>query len=259
MAEHAAWRVKRVTLAVPVPSPAALRARAWMIGPPLLLGLLAALIATQVTTKARRSEAVVLIQLPSTPASLAGDIQPSGLEATSPQYMKTQAKIAHSPELARRVVAAAGLPGETPGKFLRQESASPQAETNILKLTVSSSSRADLARLVNTWAEEFTKYRAALYSEPIEQLLRRIQARLDSLRTRGQTGTPAYQDLLQQRDNLQSSDPKLANNAVVLKRASGASSFRPHLVRNGLLGGAFGALLGVALTTGVAARRRTHG
>jgi uncharacterized protein involved in exopolysaccharide biosynthesis len=252
MAEHAVWRVKRVTLALPVPSPAALRARAWMIGPPLLLGLLAALIATQVTTKAWRSEADVLIQ----PSSIQASWIPTPI-LTDPQYMKTQAEMAHSPELVRRVAAAAGVPGETASEFLRHASASPQTETNILKLTVFSSSSADLARLVNTYADEFTKYRAALYIKPIEQALRRIQARLDSLRTRGQTRTPAYQDLLQQRDNLQSFGPRLADNAVVVTRAAGASSFRTHVLRNGLLAGAFGALLGIALTL-VAVRLRNR-
>jgi hypothetical protein len=35
-----------------------------------------------------------------------------------------------------------------------------------------------------------------------------------------------------------------------------ASSFRPHALRNILLGGALGMVLGVALVLGVAARRR---
>jgi hypothetical protein len=47
---------------------------------------------------------------------------------------------------------------------------------------------------------------------------------------------------------LQSFRAQLANNAAVWHRAAGASSFRPHLLRNCLLAGAFGALLGIALT-----------
>jgi hypothetical protein len=50
MAEQAVWHLKRVPLAIPVPSIAAIRTRIWMLGPPLLLGLLAALIAMQLQT-----------------------------------------------------------------------------------------------------------------------------------------------------------------------------------------------------------------
>jgi hypothetical protein len=49
MAQQAVWHLKRVALRIPVPVPsvAAFRGRAWMVGPPLLLGLLGALVATQ--------------------------------------------------------------------------------------------------------------------------------------------------------------------------------------------------------------------
>jgi hypothetical protein len=38
MAQQAVWHLKRVTLRIPVPSVAALRGRAWMVGPPPCLG-----------------------------------------------------------------------------------------------------------------------------------------------------------------------------------------------------------------------------
>jgi hypothetical protein len=133
---------------------------------------------------------------------------------------------------------------------------SPKPKSSVLKLTVSSSSGADAVRLVNTYAQELTKYRAEIYIRPINEALRKDKAQIDALRARGLTGTQRYEALLQRRTNLQTYGSQLANNASVLTRAEGASSFRPHMLRNGLLGGALGVLLGVALTAGVAARRR---
>lgn len=59
MAEQAVWQIKRLALTIPVPSIAAIRTRAWMLAPPLLLGLLAALIAVMVQGTAWRAKAEV--------------------------------------------------------------------------------------------------------------------------------------------------------------------------------------------------------
>ncbi|HXL43570.1 MAG TPA: hypothetical protein VN960_05865 [Gaiellaceae bacterium] len=97
MAEQAVWHLKRVTLAIPVPSVAAIRARAWMIGPPLLLGLLAALIATQVQARAWRGQAEVSFAV-ATPAE-------PGLQPTIDpmvRFLDVQARLApaHPPLLS---------------------------------------------------------------------------------------------------------------------------------------------------------------
>jgi hypothetical protein len=75
MAEQALWHLKRVTLAIPLPSVAALRGRAWMVGPPLLLGLLTALLATHLQASAWRSTALVFTPPAYTPA---GFVAPAG-------------------------------------------------------------------------------------------------------------------------------------------------------------------------------------
>jgi hypothetical protein len=54
MPEQAVWQVKRVTWGIPVPTPATLRAAVRMVGPPLLLGLLAAVLATQLQARVWR-------------------------------------------------------------------------------------------------------------------------------------------------------------------------------------------------------------
>ena len=83
-------------------------------------------------------------------------------------------------------------------------------------------------------------------------------ATIDELRARGQTGTPAYEDLVQREQELKTLGIQFARTTSVLERADRASSFRPHALRNGLVGGALGAVLGVALVLGVAALRRAR-
>jgi hypothetical protein len=55
MPGQAVWRVKRVTWAIPAPTSATLRAAVRMVGPPLLLGLLAAALATQLQARVWRA------------------------------------------------------------------------------------------------------------------------------------------------------------------------------------------------------------
>ena len=132
MAEQAVWRVRRISLSIPAPSLSAIRSRLWMLAPPLLLGLLAALLAPRVERGTYRAKAEVLFnhaQLPTyyfpNPALLS-DQRPA-----SP-FLLAQAQVARSPELARRVVAAAGVPGIRAAWFLRHSKAEPQADSGQL-------------------------------------------------------------------------------------------------------------------------------
>jgi capsular polysaccharide biosynthesis protein len=259
MAEHALWHLKRVTLAIPVPSVAALRARAWMVGPPLLLGLLGAFIATQLQTPTWRGKAEVFIRVPELAA---GSATPPTLVSGGPfgdpystQYLDAQARLARSPTLAAHVVRVAAIPGLTSGEFLRHSRATVASDADILTLSVTYRRRALAARLANAYASEFVHFKNKLDRRNVEKVLHRIQAKINQLRAHDMTGTPAYENLIQTRQKLEAFSVQL-RSASVFRRANSASSFRPHALRNGILGGALGVLLGVALTAGVAARRR---
>jgi succinoglycan biosynthesis transport protein ExoP len=226
-----------------------LRRRKWIVVMLPLTAAVAAYVASATRAPVYRATAEVLVLPTNIPAQLA-NLAPN-LLLGDPNYLTTQANIAGSPELAQRVAATAGVPGETGGGFLSHSTASSQAETNILKLSVSSSVSSDAVRLVNTYANEYTKYRAKLYMKPIDKALRLNKAKIDDLRARSQTGSPAfqarYQELLQTRDNLQSYGPQLANNATVFRSATYASKVSPRPKRDSILGGLFGLVLGVGL------------
>lgn len=244
MAEQAVWHLKRVTLAIPVPSVAAIRARAWMVWPPLLLGLLAALIAIQVPERTFRARAQVVFSI-GQPAILQ-DPRLLAIEGSS-RFMTTQASLARSPELARRVITAARVPAITPAQFLRHSSAKPQPDSGILALSVSHPKADAAIRLADAYANQFTRYKAERDLAGINQALSSLEAELESLRARGLSSSPAYETLVQKRVDLQTAGALLAHQAGVLQAAERASSFRPHALRNGIMGGLLGAVLGIAL------------
>jgi hypothetical protein len=255
MAQQAVWHLKRVTLRIPVPSVAALRGRAWMVGPPLLLGLLGALIATQLQATAWRGKAEVSLNLPELAIQLTSTT-PDGVDPT--EYLATQARLARSPALAERVVQIAEVPGISAAQFLQHSSARPASDADLLTLSVNYRPSAAAVRLTNTYAAEFVRFSTDQYLRPIRELLRATEARIDELRARGQTGTPRYEALVQRQRDLETLGIQFAQTASVLEPADRASSFRPHALRNGLVGGALGALFGVVLVLGVAALRRAR-
>jgi capsular polysaccharide biosynthesis protein len=251
MAEQAVWHIKRVTLAIPVPSIAAIRTRIWMLGPPLLLGLLGALIATQLQTRAWRSEAKVAIDL-----SHLGSI-PASFETT--RYLEARAAtLARSQQLAVRVVSAAGVPGITAAEFLRHSSAKPESDADILTLSVTYRKRAPAVRLANAYATELKDYNTELQTAKINATIAAIEKTLKPYRVAGKTTAPTYLGLSGHEGGLRTLRASLAANTSV-QLSESASTFRPHALRNGLLGGALGVLVGVALVLGVVARsRRAH-
>jgi hypothetical protein len=229
MAEQAVWRLKQIALSLPIPSLAAVRARAWLVGPPLLLGLLAALIASQLTTRVWRNEAEVVIFAPSlTPllkGSLAAEPRGGGLE--------TVVSLARSPQLAGRVVRALAVPGLTARQFLRDSSAKLRPDSSgpafFVAFSVSYPRRALAVRLTNEYVLQFARF----FRERWRGLLPQARPRVSLIQ--------------------QSSPPEPIVTAF--KPARVASLFRPHALRNEFLAGVFGALLGVALAVGVGVRR----
>jgi len=205
-----------------------------MVGLPLLLGLLAALIATQLQASAWRGKAEVLID----PSSVGS--QPAGYLGS---YLHGQARLARSPALAERVVRFAGVQGISAAQFLHHSSAKPVSKANTLRLSVTYRPQAAAIRLTNVYATEFVRFKKDL---DLRATLRVIKARLKKLRGRGLTATPQYEELVQHSQQLQAFGVRFTS-ASVAKRADSASSFRPHALRNGIIGGLLGTLLGIVL------------
>jgi polysaccharide biosynthesis transport protein len=223
---------------------AILRRRKWIIiGVPLMAALVAYAVSTTQASQ-YKAKTEVLFHVSSIPAEIA-NLNTDSL--TDPKYLPTQASIARSPELAQRVVAAAGVPGVSAEQFLSESSADARADVNILDLSASYSNASDAMLLANAYAEEFTRYKAELDTEPINDQLEIYTARIDSLRARGQTETLAYQNLVQKKLDLETFGAELAHNSSVLQRADGAAKVRPLPRRNAIIGGLLGGFLALGL------------
>jgi hypothetical protein len=259
MTEQVVWHAERVMLASAAKLVATVRARAWVLGPVLLFGLLGALIATQLQAREWRSRAEVVLR-----------VQPVG-----PEYWQEQAHIARSPELARRVVLKAGVPNLTAERFLRHSSISPpndagtfvalcidpcpeMATDKILTLSVTYQPRPAAIRLAKTYASEFVDFKRERDARKVEEGLRRLQATIERYRARGAAGSRegSYESLVQYRQQLKALGLELLKATHLSKGAEHVSSFRPHTLRNGLFGGVLGTLLGLALVLELTRRRR---
>lgn len=261
MAQQAVWHLKRVTLQIPL---ATLRGRAWVMALPILIGVIGALVATQLQTREYRGQAQVSVD----PFGQNDYLATAMFPFNAPDlYAERLARLARSPALAARVVGATHVRGLTPTEFLKHSSATLGGEVNfasrlaveslnLLTLSVTYRPRPVAIRLANAYATEFVDFKHERDSRKVEKTLRAVQAVIEEYRARGTAGSSAYETLVQYRLQLEALGLQLQKSTHVTRSAESAVSFRPHALRNGLVGGALGALLGVVLILGVAALRR---
>lgn len=164
MADQPVSQLKTVRLRIPVPSVAAVRARAWMIVPPLLFGLLGALIATQRQGQSWRAEAEVVLSETSDPDVLA----------------PTLASLARSHALVRQVVRVAQVPGLTTAEFPRHSDVRTSPDNALLILSVSFRQRTLAVRITNIYAQQFAKRLSSGIPQPVAHLGERARVRTAS-------------------------------------------------------------------------------
>jgi uncharacterized protein involved in exopolysaccharide biosynthesis len=248
---RAAWPHRRVRV---VPFLRLVRRRLWMLAPPLILALLGALLLMHWQKPSYQATSEVIARRALADPVLPFLVQPPRHSRVfMPRvFMVTEALIARSPELAARVVAAAGVPGMNPGKLLAASVVIPAADADLLRFSVSDADSHDAILLANTYAGEFASYKAEREIAPLKGALRSLNVRIKSLQAHGATTAPVYSTLIQQRTQLKTLVRLLSAQVSVLQPAEHASAFRTHTVRNGLLGGALGGLLGIGLVVGAA-------
>lgn len=221
---------------------AILRRRRWII---IALPILTALVAYLVST----TQSSVYQSTAEISFNRSAGTQTLNLTSVDPvQFLETQSKVAESPDLAQRVVDAAGVPGVTAGKFRGNSSATPDASGgDVLDLSASASNRADAVALANAYANEFTNYRTELWQASNNDGLRKANALLQSARAHGLKGTQAYETLLQQKFQLQYDNSVIASITKVLQPASSAAQTQPRPRRDAVIGALLGLLLGIGL------------
>ena len=233
---------------------AVLRRRKWIV---IAVPVLAALVAFQYSSSqppVYQAQAEVLVN------RSAGVEDPTTYDAT--RYLNTLANIARSEDVAARVAAADGVPLITAGEVLGASNVSPDAEADLLNISVSRGSPGDPVVLANAYAREFIRYKTQYETADINDELRGLEKNAAQLRKSGQTESLAYQTLLQKQIELAAARNQVARSARVIQRADGAAKIEPRPRRALMLGGLLGLVfaLGLAFLAEALDRRvRTEG
>ena len=223
------------------------RRRLWIVLLPLLLVPGLSLVLSAGQKPLYQASAEIYVKRADIAAAVAGITDPT-LQVDPTRFLNTKASVVRDPKLAESVVANAGVPGMTPGSFLASSSVTPNPDADLLEVAVTNLGPHSAVLLVNTYANEMTKYLTEIDTARINDALENVKSRITTLRSQGVTlGSPAYATLLQNQTQLETVGKLLANNTQVLRPAVDAQKIRPRTRRNAILGLLLGGFLGVGL------------
>lgn len=160
----------------------------------------------------------------------------------------TQADIAHTPKVAKEVIAKLKLKGVTAEDFLKNTSVTPSLSSDIITFAASDPDPEQAIRIATQFALTFTAYRSELDTASLKKARLEVNSRLAELKAQGDT-TSSYFTLLQDKEQqLSTLEALQTSNATLLRAADKAIKTRPKPSRNG----AFGVVLGIVLGIGLA-------
>lgn len=190
------------------------------------------------------ASAEVFIDTKNVGSSLA-DLGQSGVEPL--RVMDTQAAVARVPDIVMPALEQFPEPRD-PGEFLLRSSVSADPNADVLTFTVTDSSEQAAAELANAYARSYTSYRRELDTGALRRAQLEVEDQLEQLRDSNRTRSTLYSDLTAQNQELRTREALLGDLVALLGRpATDAVQVQPHPVRNGILGGFVGFLLGIGL------------
>ena len=163
---------------------------------------------------------------------------------------QTEVRIARVPELARHVLAETGTRG-TPRAFLKRSWVVAESDADVLDFRVRAPSAEAAAGLATSYARAFTSYRQDLVRAALARTAKAIEARRDQLQKQGLQASPVYARLGTQLAQVRARVTVVSPEAVLLRSADEATQVRPLLLRNAVLAGILGLVLG-GLAAGLA-------
>jgi Mrp family chromosome partitioning ATPase/capsular polysaccharide biosynthesis protein len=226
---------------------AIVRRHVWIVVIPLVLAPVMAFLISSRQTPQYRASAEILVKRADPAAAVAGVTDPT-LQVDPVRFLATQAAVARDPKLAQRVAAAAQVRGMSAGTLLGSLSVTPNPDADLMTFAVTNGNPDLATRLVNAYADEFTKYRTELDTASVNRLLANVTAKIKALRANGVSlDSPAYGTLLENQTKLETSGRLLANNSQVLQPAEGAGKISPNPRQKGILGALLGGVVGLGL------------
>ena len=155
----------------------------------------------------------------------------------------TQARIARVPAVARQALREAGFTDRTGDDLLANSTVSQPPDTDLLRFTVTDDDPATAQRLATAYATAYADFRRQLDTKAVASARRQIARRLPSL----DPGSGFFFQLRLEVQRLRTAEELQSANASVVREGTDAEQVQPKPVRNGILGGMLGFLLGVAL------------
>jgi Mrp family chromosome partitioning ATPase/capsular polysaccharide biosynthesis protein len=223
------------------------RRRRIVVGIALAIPLLALALSLQ-EQKLYQARSQVLIERQSLTRELTNTQDQTPAEDFA-RVSQTQASLARSPEVARRVLDRLGFRDRAPQGLLSRSSVISEPTTDLLDFETRDPSPAVAQRLANAYAAVFADYRRELDTASIKRARADIGSRIVDLNSRpGPKDSGLLQNLRSKDEQLRTLEALQTSNAAVVRRADGAGVAQPRTLRNVVLG----LLVGVGLAVGVA-------
>ena len=210
----------------------------------LLVPVVAVLFSLQQSSLYEATSSVILN--PQTSASGIG-FQDPRLFLDQDRLLATEADRARVPQVLERAVRASGVRGRTAGDLNASSAVTSEEGSDVLRFAVTDRDPANATRLASAYAREFTRYRRDTQRTEAANAGRIVQEQIDELERQDQEDLPIYDTLVGQRQQFAALEALSATNLDDVREAGLAVQVQPRPVRNGLLGLAFGLILGLGL------------
>ena len=178
---------------------------------------------------------------------LTGLSDTSSVSEDPARIAQTQAKLADTPAVAERALAASGLGDLTAEEVLDATEVAASSDADLLTFTVNDTDPAVAETLANAYAHAYTQYREQVDTAAITRARENLEQRLAELEGAGQEESDLYQSLADKVESLNTLETLQTQNAFVIREADDATQIEPKPVRNGLLAAALGLILGIGL------------
>ena len=222
------------------------RRRKWIILQAVILVPLAAVVLSLRQQPLYSASADVYLSQQDVGASILG-IPNSSFWQSPERIAATQADLARSPEVAKRVLEAAGVTDRTPQQFLWASSVTPKPDSDLLWFGVTDTNPGLAVKLANAYANEFSRFKGEFDAQAYRQARENAEGKMNELEAAGQADSPLYQELVRSVQQLRQIETLQGRNAVPVNPAESAIQIQPTPVRDGILGLLLGLLLGIGL------------
>jgi polysaccharide biosynthesis transport protein len=219
---------------------ALLRRRRWIVVLCVVAVPVVAFVVSTLQSPRYSAMAEVLLSRQNLASSLTNTPDPNA-SVDFDRVAQTQADIAHTPEVARRTLQAAGVRNLAASQLLADSAVTSSKANDLLTFQVHSGDPALALRLANTYADQFTRYRRELDTASLERARTELENRIGEV-TRG---SRLYDSLIDKEQEIRTLEALQTSNASVIQRASSATKDRPKPLRNAILGLVVGVILAV--------------